>query len=82
MYIADMKNNLKRSTVYLDPKLHKALKIKSAHSSKTISQLVNDAIKLSLAEDYEDLSAFEDRINEPNLDFEAVLKDLQSSGKI
>ncbi len=77
-----MKTILKRSTVYLDPQIHRALKIKSAHSSKTISQLINDAIKFSLAEDYEDLTAFEERLNEPNLDFESVLKELQSSGKL
>ncbi len=77
-----MKTILKRSTVYLDPKIHRALKIKSAHSSKTISELVNEAIKISLAEDYEDLTAFEERMNEPNLDFESVLKDLQASGKL
>ena len=77
-----MKTILKRSTVYLDPQIHRALKVKSAHSSKTISQLINDAIKFSLAEDYEDLTAFEERLNEPNLDFESVLKELQSSGKL
>lgn len=77
-----MKTLLKRSTVYLDPQIHRALKIKSAHSSKTISELVNDAIKLSLAEDYEDLQSFNERVNEPNLDFETVLKDLQASGKL
>lgn len=77
-----MKTILKRSTVYLDPQIHKALKVKSAHSSKTISELVNEAIKWSLAEDYEDLLAFEERMNEPDLDFETVLKDLHSSGKL
>ena len=77
-----MKTLLKRSTVYLDPKIHRALKLKSAHSSRTISDLVNEAVKLSLAEDHEDLSAFEERINEPNLDFESLLKELQASGKI
>ena len=77
-----MKTTLKRSTVYLDPQIHKALKVKSAHSSKTISELVNEAIKRSLAEDYEDLLAFEERMNEPDLDFESVLKDLHSSGKL
>jgi len=77
-----MKTTLKRSTVYLDPQIHKALKVKSAHSSKTISELVNEAIKLSLAEDYEDLLAFEERMNEPNLDFESVLKELHSGGKL
>ena len=77
-----MKTVLKRSTVYLDPQIHRALKIKAAHSSKTISQLINDAIKYSLTEDYEDLTAFEERVKEPNLDFESVLKELQSSGKL
>ena len=77
-----MKTLSKRSTIYLDPKIHRALKVKSAHSAKTISELVNEAIKLSLAEDYEDLKAFDDRSREPNLDFESVLKDLQASGKI
>lgn len=77
-----MKTILKRSTIYLDPELHRALKIKSANSSKSISELVNDAIKMSLVEDYEDLSAFESRVNEPNLDFESALKELQESGKL
>ena len=77
-----MKTIMKRSTVYLDPKIHRALKIKSIHSSKTMSELINEAIRLSLSEDYEDLSAFDERKNEPNLDFESVLKELQSSGKL
>jgi len=77
-----MESTLKRSTIYLDPQLHRALKIKSAQVSKSISALVNEAIKFSLAEDLEDIEAFEDRLNEPNLDFEYVLKNLKSSGKI
>ena len=77
-----MESTLKRSTIYLDPQLHRALKIKSAQVSKTISALVNEAIKISLAEDFEDLEAFEERLNEPNLDFEYFLKDMKSSGKI
>ena len=77
-----MESALKRSTIYFDPQLHRALKIKSAQVSKSISTLVNESIKHSLAEDLEDLEAFEDRLNEPKLDFEYVLKDLKSSGKI
>jgi hypothetical protein len=77
-----MNTTLKRSTIYLDPQLHRALKIKSAQSSRTISELVNDAIKYSLAEDYEDLEAFEERMKEPNLEFESVLKELKASGKL
>ena len=77
-----MDSTSKRSTIYLDHQLHRALKIKSAKVSRTISDLVNEAIRLSLTEDFEDLQAFEDRLNEPNLDFESVLKDLRSSGKL
>jgi hypothetical protein len=72
----------KRATVYLDPDLHKALKIKSAQSDRTLSELVNLAVRLSLAEDYEDLLAFDERKDEPNLDFEEVLKELKASGKL
>jgi hypothetical protein len=50
--------------------------------SRSISDLVNEAVRNALAEDFEDLEAFENRLNEPNLDFEYVLKELRSSGKI
>jgi len=58
------------------------LKIKAAHCERSLSELINQAIRYSLAEDAEDLSAFVERKNEPNLDFEKVLKDLRSRGKI
>jgi len=77
-----MQTQPKRATIYLDPQLHQALKIKSAQSARTISELVNAAIKHSLAEDLQDLSAFEERKHEPDLDFEDVLKGLRSRGKI
>jgi hypothetical protein len=72
----------KRATVYLDPDLHRALKIKSAHSDQTLSELVNLAVRFSLAEDHEDLLAFEERKDESYLDFEEVLKELKASGKL
>ena len=72
----------KRATVYLDSDLHRALKIKSAQSDQTLSELVNFAIRLSLAEDHEDLLAFDERKDESNLDFEEVLKELKASGKL
>lgn len=72
----------KRATIYLDPDLHRALKIKSAQSDRTLSELVNLAVRLSLAEDHEDLLAFEERKDEPDLVFEEVLKELKASGKI
>lgn len=77
-----MKTTARRSTVYFDPDLYKALKIKAAQSDKSLSELINEAIRYSLAEDAEDLAAFTERQNEPNLDFEKVISDLRSRGKI
>jgi len=77
-----MKTTPKRSTVYFDPDLYRALKIKAAQYEKSLSELINQAVRWSLVEDAEDLAAFEKRKHEPNLDFEKVLKDLRSRGKI
>jgi hypothetical protein len=72
----------KRATVYFDPAIHRALRLKAAETDRSLSDLVNEAIKLSLAEDAEDLAAFEERASEPNLAFEAVVKELRKRGKI
>lgn len=72
----------RRATVYLDPALHRALRIKAAETDRTVSDIVNDAVRLSLAEDAEDLAAFRARAKEPNLDFEMVLRDLRRRGKL
>jgi hypothetical protein len=77
-----MKNAQKRATVYFDPDLHRALRLKAADTDRSISELVNEAVKLRLADDAEDLAAFEERAGEPNLDFETVLKDLKQRAKI
>ena len=72
----------KRATVYFDPVLHRALRVKAAETERSLSDLVNEAVQLSLAEDAEDLAAFEDRVNEPGLPYENVVKDLKRRGKI
>ena len=77
-----MKTSQKRATIYFDPDIHRALRVKAAETDRPISALVNEAVKLRLAEDVEDLSAFEERAHEPNLPFEDVLKDLKKRGKI
>jgi len=77
-----MKSLQKRATVYFDSQLHRVLRIKAAETDQPISKIVNDAVRLSLAEDAEDLAAFEERAREPNLSFEAVLKDLRKRGKL
>ena len=77
-----MDTTLKRATVYLDPALHRALRLKAAETDRTLSDLVNEAVQSSLAEDAEDLAAFEDRISEPVFAYEDVVKDLKKRGKI
>ena len=77
-----MDNPQKRATVYFDPRLHRALRLKAAETDRSVSDLVNEAVKLSLAEDAEDLAAFDERKDEPNLVFEDVVKDLKKRGKI
>jgi hypothetical protein len=77
-----MKTRQKRATVYFDPDIHRALRVKAAETDRSISELVNEAVQLRLAEDAEDLAAFVDRAHEPNLPFEDVLKDLKKRGKI
>ncbi len=77
-----MKTNTKRTTIYLDPDLHRALRLKAAETDHPMSELVEEAIKLSLAEDSVDLAAFEERKGEPSVAFEDVLKKLKKNGKI
>jgi hypothetical protein len=77
-----MRSLQKRATVYFDSELHRALRIKAAETDQSISDIINNAVRLTLAEDAEDLAAFEERAKEPNLPFEAVLKDLRKRGKL
>ena len=75
-------STLKRATVYFDPDLHRALRLRAATSDKSISDMVNQAVKLALAEDAEDLAAFHERKREPNLDFEEFVNALKRRGKL
>ena len=72
----------KRATVYFEPEIHRALRLKAATSDRSISDMVNDAVKRTLTEDAEDLEAFEKRKREPSLDFEQFVKALKRRGKI
>ena len=73
---------MKRATVYFEEDLHKALKIKAAESSTSVSELINEVIKHAFASDLEDLQVFRDRADEPTVDFESFLKRLKADGKI
>lgn len=77
-----MVTGAKRTTIYIDSLLHKALKLKSVETSRTVSDLVNEAVREALAEDAEDLAAFEARANEPLLSYDAMVKRLKRDGRI
>jgi len=72
----------KRSTIYLDPALHQALRIKSIETSRSMSALINEIVKEALAEDAEDLLAFDERANEPLISYEEMVKRLKKDGRI
>lgn len=77
-----MTTGTKRATIYMDDGLHRALRIKAAETSSSISEIVNQAVRLALAEDAEDLAAFEERAGETLVSFEDVLKELKRDGRI
>lgn len=77
-----MSTESKRSTIYLDASLHRVLRMKAAETSRSISELVNEAVSTALQEDLEDLDMFEKRAHEPTLSFEAALKELKKNGKL
>ncbi|MFV2032116.1 MAG: CopG family transcriptional regulator [Gammaproteobacteria bacterium] len=72
----------KRSTIYFEPEIHQALRMKAASIHISVSEVVNEAVRIALREDQEDLSAFEQRAGEPILSYEELLKDLESNGKL
>ena len=75
-------NKAKRATIYLEPTLHRALRVKAAETETSVSDIVNAAVRQSLSEDAADLAIFEARTREPALLFEDVLKDLKRRGKL
>ncbi len=72
----------KRTTIYLEQELHRALRLKSVETNRSISDLVNQMIREQLLEDAEDLQAFRERADEPVLSYEALLEDLRAHGKL
>lgn len=72
----------KRSTIYFEPEVHQALRLKAAYMHRSVSDLVNEAVRNLLQEDYEDLAAFADRVSEPTMTYEELLDDLKAHGKI
>ncbi|PAP77202.1 ribbon-helix-helix domain-containing protein [Rubrivirga marina] len=72
----------KRATVYFDSALHKALRLKAAETDRSVSDVVNEAVRVLLAEDADDLAALRDRADEPTVSFESFVRDLKAEGAI
>ena len=77
-----MATQTKRTTIYFDPDLHKALRLKAVETSRTVSELVNEAVKEVLSEDAEDLLAFDERAYEPLISYDEMIKRLKKDGRI
>lgn len=77
-----MSNLSKRSTIYFEPSIHQALKLKAATTNVSISDLIDQAVRLLMSEDQEDLASVADRVREPEISYEAMLNDLKKHGKI
>lgn len=77
-----MAERSKRSTVYFEPRLHEALRVKAAHSGRSVSDLVNEALRAALAEDHEDLATFEARAGESTMNYEELLRALEADGTL
>lgn len=71
-----------RSTVYLEPALHRALRLKAAATRRTMSEMINDALRAALREDEEDLAAFRERASESSMSYEDFLAQLRADGTL
>lgn len=75
-------NDSKRATIYFEPRLHEALKMKAVKSAKSVSELVNEAVRYSIAEDVLDFKRIEERGSEAEREFEKFAKELKKDGLI
>lgn len=72
----------KRATIYFEPALHQAIRLKAVHTQRSISDIVNDAVRMALREDQADLTAFDERSAEAELSYEAMLKEMKNHGRL
>ena len=72
----------KRATIYFDAHVHRALRMRAAACNRSISEMVNEAVRITLAEDVDDLRDVESRHAEPSTNFEDFVANLRESGRI
>ncbi len=76
------KSTSKRATIYFETAIHASLRLKAAQTNQSIADIVNDAVRAALSEDYEDLAAFDERMTDPLMSFEALVKDLKGDDEL
>jgi plasmid stability protein len=72
----------KRATIYFDADVHRALRLRAASCNRSISDMVNEAVRMTLAEDADDLRDVHQREEEQSSSFEEFVKSLRDSGRI
>lgn len=77
-----MSNLSKRSTVYFEPAIHQALKMKAVSLNLSVSEIIDEAVRLLITEDQQDFQAISERKDEPEMSYEALINDLKAHGKI
>jgi hypothetical protein len=77
-----MVTQTKRATIYFNPDLHKALRLKAVETSRSVSELVNEAVREAISDDADDLLAFEERADETLISYESMVKKLKKDGRI
>lgn len=75
-------NIQKRATVYFEEDVHQALRLRAVATDRTVSDMVNEAVKIALSNDADDLAAFSKRKNEKSLSFDTFIQDLKRRGSI
>jgi len=75
-------STLKRATVYFDPEVHRALRLRAAANDQSISDMVNEAVRASLAEDAIDLAAFDKRKRERGVSFDSFVQGMKRRGAL
>jgi hypothetical protein len=71
-----------RSTVYFDPDMHKALRLKAVEENRSISEIVNEAIALLTSEDAEDIAAVDARAGAPSISYADFVQSLKADGAL
>jgi hypothetical protein len=77
-----MPKQTKKTTIYFEPSVQKALRTKAAEESRSMSDVIHEAVSLLVSEDAEDIADFDARIGEPNIGYAEFVQSLRADGII